>query len=214
MRRAHVGSIVCGAMFAVACGKSSPQHAGFSSDGSDASFNFDASALGMSDGGRGSDGGGDGGRGAGSNNGTPGSGSGDAAVPQDAGPGADGGCPLCPAPDVCCSDPTSLDFGVCYSPACVGCCQSRVTSGGSCAGGASCGSNESCCTVAGSVQYGKCYPSDCASCCPGGSSSSDAGNDDDAGVCGDCATDTRCCANTASAEYGLCVPVTCAACCR
>ena len=210
MRRTHVESIVCGAaMAAVACsGGSHPNATGFvdASIGSpsviDASFPMDGASEASADGSGGSSSG---------SSSSSSSGSGDAAANEggvaDAG-GDAAACKLCPAGNICCSDPSSNDYGNCYSPQCVGCCASAPN--GSCVNGGSCGSNESCCSAPGSIELGQCYPNTCTSCCP---ATGNLGGGGDASACPSCPIGEVCC-STQGAYYGRCYSPSCTGCCQ
>lgn len=193
MRRPHVVPLVCGAMFFVACEGTPHHYVGFSS-GPDASIGI-PNGYGY-----------DGGR----------SGPRDAAIADGgAGAGAAAVCGTCLANDVCCAEPSSIDYARCYDPMCVGCCQSGRDAG-SCAEGGSCGSNQTCCAKQGSLEYGQCFPKSCTGCCQGGLASSDGGASGylDAGVCGTCIGGLVCCSKQGAAQFGQCYVPSCTGCCQ
>ncbi|HEX8790136.1 MAG TPA: hypothetical protein VF765_04240 [Polyangiaceae bacterium] len=188
MRRPHVELIVCGAMMAVACDGSPNRYGGFTG-APDASLGIPSSGYGSSSGSK-------------------------APATADGGGAPDAGqpsaCGKCLSDNVCCSEPSSIDYGQCYSPKCTGCCQSGRDAG-SCTDGASCGSNESCCKKAGSLEYGQCFPSSCSGCCQGGPTVVDGGGD--AGVCGVCTAGMVCCGKAGALLFGKCYPPSCTDCC-
>ncbi len=214
MTRTHVELIVCGAaMVAVACaGGSHPNATGFvdASTGSpsviDASFPTDGATDA-------SGGGSDGSSSSSGSIGAIGAATGDAAA-NDGGSVDAGGdaaaCKLCPAGNLCCTDPRSNDYGTCFSPQCVGCC--ATTPNGSCVNGGSCGNKESCCASPDSVEYGQCYPTSCADCCPGGGGGGGGGGD--ASACPTCSAGEVCCSTPGTGDYGRCYPPACTGCCQ
>jgi hypothetical protein len=230
-RHAHsvsrVGFMACAAVVWVACGGSSADISDASSDattgndghsGVDGDDNVDARADGTSshDGG---DASADTGADVNADTGGPEDG------PADTGAsdvGADGSlCGACPVPqDVCCADPSSFDYGHCYDPACLACCQGGpppFDAGASCFDGGACPAGDTCCAAVGSFDYGRCYPTGCLACCQGGPPPFDGGQPDaggDAGLCGLCPPTETCCAIPGAFDYGHCYSKACLACCQ